>query len=167
MSDQYEVESTEQNGPNVDDQRLEDAQIVRHDIVNALMTDGKGSRVAPTDKDSVYMILTALKDSDGSIYKKKRLVVDEVNAESDRVAAETLTRMFGSDVAKRQPAGGGHGAPIAPRAIGEKLPDFQIQATVSEPVGTPVDLGAIRTEGRRIFKGEVAENTDGGQSPAG
>lgn len=160
---ELQTQPIEQKEISVDDRRLESAQAVRHDIVNALTTDQAGNKAIPTDKDSVYMILTALKDSDSSIYKKKRLVVDEVNAESDRMAAETMNKMFGADVARRQPAGSAPGAPVAPRAVGEQLPDFNVAQTVTEPLGTPVDINSIKSEGRRIFKGQAEESTDGGQ----
>lgn len=143
----------------IDDIRLENAQVVRHDIINALITDSSGKRVIPTDKDSVYMILAAAKDSDSSIYKKKRLNVDEVSAEADRMAAETLSKMFGSDGAKRQPSANAPGTPAAPRAIGQQLPNFDVPSTVADPLGSQVDINEIKTEGRRVFKNQQEEDS--------
>lgn len=143
----------------IDDIRLENSQVVRHDIINELTTDSEGKRRIPTDKDSVYMILAAAKDSDSSIYKKKRLTVDAVSAEADRMAAETLAKMFGADVAKRQPSGNAPGAQSAPRAIGQQLPNFDVPNTVADPVGSQVDINVIKTEGRRVFKNQQEEDS--------
>lgn len=143
----------------IDDERLESAQIVRHDIINALTKDASGNRVIPTDKDSVYMILAAAKDSDSSIFKKKRLDVDAADSETNRLAAETLNRMFGADGARRVPTGSGPGTPVAPRAIGQQLQQFDVPATVADPVGSQVDINEIKSEGRRVFKNQQEEGS--------
>lgn len=157
MSEQ--TTSQENKMESIDDIRLENSQVVRHDIINALTTDTSGNRVIPTDKDSVYMILAAAKDSDSSIYKKKRLTVDAVSAEADRMAAETLSKMFGADGAKRQPSGNAPGTPSAPRAIGQQLPTFDVPSTVADPLGSQVDINEIKTEGRRVFKNQQEEDS--------
>lgn len=157
MSEQTTTQ--EENLESIDDIRLENAQVVRHDIINALTSDESGKKYIPTDKDSVYMILAAAKDSDSSIYKKKRLTVDAVSAEADRMAAETISKMFGADGAKRQPSGNAPGAPAAPRAIGQQLPKFDVPTTVADPLGSQVDINIIKTEGRRVFKNQQEEDS--------
>lgn len=138
----------------IDDERLEHAQSVRHDIVNTLITDNNGNRVIPQDDKMLNVIRGVLKDSDSAIFTKRRLTVEETSAAADKLAAETLSRMFDKDVPMRQ---GGTTTKVAARAVGKDLPSFQVGEHVAEPLGTPVDLGDIKRQGRAAFKGEVEE----------
>lgn len=135
------------------DERLELNQIIRHDLITAQITDSSGAKRIPTDKDSVYMLVALLKDSDKSEHTKKKLVIDTANAETDRIAAQTLERIMARQSPTRHngeaPSGNGEG----PKAVGDKLPTYAIPESIYEEVGTQVDINAIQAEGRAHFKG--------------
>ncbi len=146
MSDQDKLIS-------VDDERLEHAQSVRHDIVNTLITDTQGQRVIPHDEKMLQVIRGVLKDSDSAIFTKRRLTVEETSAATDRMAAEAISKMFEKNQPARQFIGGGSG----PRGIGKELPTYELDSNIAEPLGKPVDLDQIQKLGRATFKGEVED----------
>ncbi len=142
----------------IDDERLEHAQSVRHDIVNTLIHDADGNRAIPQDDKMLNVIRGVLKDSDSAIFTKRRLTVEETSAAADKLAAETLSKMFDKNVPMRQGSGGT--ARATARAVGKDLPSFSVSEHISEPLGTPVDLEQVTRLGRATFKGEEDETLE-------
>lgn len=141
------------------DERLELNQIIRHDLIVAQITDSAGEKRIPTDKDSVYMLVALLKDSDKSEQTKKKMVIDTVNAETDRLAAQTLDRVLSRQSPTRHGAVEGDVRDVTPpKAVGDSLPTYSIPKSIYEEVGTQVDINAIQAEGRAHFKGEDQED---------
>lgn len=143
------------------DDRLELNQIIRHDLIVAQITDSAGVKRIPTDKDSVYMLATLLKDSDKSEHTKKKLVVASVSAEADLLAAQTLDRIMSRQSPTRH---GNHDGDTPrdvtpPKAVGKELPTYTIPKSIYEEVGTQVDINAITADGRAHFKGEDQEDS--------
>lgn len=143
------------------DERLELNQIIRHDLIVAQITDSGGAKRIPTDKDSVYMLATLLKDSDKSEQTKKKLVVASVSAEADLLAAQTLDRIMSRQSPTRHGAVDGEVVreSSGPKAVGNELPTYAIPKSIYEEVGTQVDINAITAEGRAHFKGEDQEDS--------
>lgn len=142
------------------DQRLELNQIIRHDLITAQITDSAGVKRIPTDKDSVYMLVALLKDSDKSEQTKKKMVIDTANAETDRIAAQTLDRIMSRQTPTRHISIEGEVREVVPpKAVGDALPTYSIPISIYEDVGTQVDINAIQAEGRAYFKGEDQEDS--------
>lgn len=135
---------------NQDEVRLSDNQTIRHDIINHLITDTDGVRRIPDDLDALNVVKGLLKDSDSSVFTKKRLSVDEVGAENDRRAAELLEQVMNRvPRTDRRAASTGKG----PDLNRGDLPSFSLTEGETSQVGDVVDLDQITAESRRILKG--------------
>lgn len=136
---------------NPDDARLEWAQELRHDLVVNLTTDQAGSRSLPRDSETLNTIKGLLKDSDGSIFTKRRLSNDEASLENDKLAASLLEKV--ADKLSFNPRDGSIDAELVGPDLSGELPEFDIPETMTSQLGDQVDLDAINREGRRIRKG--------------
>lgn len=133
-----------------DDARLEENQKLRHDVIKHLLTDGNGKRAIPNDADALQLVKGLLKDSDSSVFTKKRLTVDSANAENDRLAAELLDNMINrAKRTRRDDFVSGKG----PDLNAGKLPDFSLTEGEISQVGDTVDLDQIMATGRATLKG--------------
>lgn len=122
---------------------------LRHDVAVELTTDSDGKQRIPKDTETLNALRGFLKDNDSSVFTKRRLNVDEVNAENDARAAELLETMIGKAGLKRPEEATGRG-PDLDRA---KLPEFDITEEVTSSVGNDVDLDQIEADARAKLKG--------------
>lgn len=149
MSDQPIIP---QDGRDVDpdQKRLEENQAIRHDIITHLITDSSGNKSIPIDSDTLNVVKGLLKDSDSSVFTKKRLSVDEVGAENDRRAAELLDQVLNRvPRIDRNAASVGSG----PNLSRGQLPTFSLTEGETSQVGDVVDLDEILAHGRKVMKG--------------
>lgn len=141
-----------------DEERLDFNQQLRHDLVVNLTTTSSGDKYLPTDAETVNTIKGLLKDSDSSVFTKRRVMVEEAGAETDRMAAELLDKVMENiPRAKRDGATGTVKRTNHDKFDESQLPSFDIEEGSLTPVGDDVDLDAINKMGREIKKGQVAE----------
>lgn len=133
-----------------DDDRLLQNQTLRHDIINHLISDKDGKRNIPDDLDALTLVKSLLKDSDSSVFTKKRLTVDEIGAENDRRAAELLDQVLNRAPRIDRNAERSVRGPDISRG---QLPDFNLTQGETSQVGDVVDLDQIVAEGRAKLKG--------------
>lgn len=112
-----------------DDQLLEHNQRLRKKIADTITKNG-----VPEDGDSQYVLLTTLKDMDKQIIDKKRVAIDDKNANVANIVAEAvikISNVFDNvDPFKRVSA-------AAPPVIEhDKIPEY-------EPVNGEMDIGIV------------------------
>lgn len=109
-TENHEVEMT-------DDQILEHNQKIRMRLVKDLTKDGM-----PTDKDDKYILLGSLKDMDKQVIDKKRVAIEDKNANIANTVAAAVTKIAdlvdGGDPFRRKNAG------VIPETEKDKLPDY-------------------------------------------
>lgn len=87
-----------------DDKILENSQKIRNELVKSIIKDGM-----PTDKDDKYILLGALKDMDKQVIDKKKVAIEDKNANVAGVIAEAVSKISqlvdGGDPFKRPGSG--------------------------------------------------------------
>lgn len=139
---------------NVDDTRLELAQVMRHDLVTHLTTNEAGKRSLPHDPETVNALKGLLKDMDSSIFTKRRLTVEATAVENDKLAAEllsTISKKIGGpqrfdDVIEGEVVSG-------PNLDNLQLPVFDIPPEALEVECQDINVEAIISSERRKRKG--------------
>lgn len=132
-----------------DDQILEHNQRIRKQIVDKII-----EKEIPSDADTQYVLLSALKDMDKQVIDKKRVAIDDKNANVANIVAAAVVKisglMDGADPFKRQSAG------LLPETDLAKLPGY-------EPLPGELDVG-ITNETYDDFMGRhgKASNRDVG-----
>lgn len=142
------------NYPSNDDDLLDFNMRLRHDVALDLTTNSDGKRAIPKDNETLNTLRGFLKDNDSSVFTKRRLNVDEIDAENDARAADLLETMMSkaTGIGKRDNQGEATGkGPDLGRA---KLPEFDITDDVTSAVGNEVDLDEITSVARSQLKGE-------------
>jgi hypothetical protein len=107
----------------VDDQRLEDAQKLRHRILHEA---NRAPSILDLDPKTLKVVLSAAKDSDSQIQTSRRMEVDTNNMQLDREIALAIARRKEADVRSE-------GNPFARKALTtavelsrDKLPDVPL-----------------------------------------
>lgn len=139
-----------------DDQRLEMAQMMRHDLVTHLTTNEAGKRQLPHDPETVNSIKGLLKDMDSSVYTKRRLTVEETAVENDKKAAEllsTISKQIGGPKRLDDVIEGEFEA-IGPNLDDIDLPEFDIPETALAVECAEINVEDIITSERRKRKGD-------------
>ncbi len=143
------------NAISMDDVRIEEAQVIRHDLVANLLTDSNGVRQLPTDGDTIDSIRQLLKDSDSSVFTKKRLTVEESAAENDKIAAEILSvisKQIGAPKRINDPIEGECiNAPVGSELV---IPDFDITDASLQLITKDINVDDIISVERRKRKGD-------------
>lgn len=135
-----------------DEERLEFAMRVRHDVIRIFTHNSDGSKVESMGEKEATAVKGLLKDIDGSIYTKKRLSVDEATAESDMAIAEAAERIL-----ERLPMvtrDKGDLPEVVPEVSAKDLPDFDITEEMVSDVGSDFDFDQLMEEQRKKAKGE-------------
>ena len=140
----------DENIVNPDDERLLQNQALRHDIITHLISDKDGKRHIPDDLDALTLVKSLLKDSDASVFTKKRLTVDEAGVENDRRAAELLEQVMSRAPRIDRNAERSRRGPDISRG---ELPNFSLTNGETSQVGDVVDLDRIVADGRATLKG--------------
>jgi len=129
---------TDENTQMNDEDYLEFGQRLRHDIVTNLTTDSSGLKRLPIDTETLTVIKGMLKDSDSSVFTKRRVMVDEASVENDKRAADiveaTLNRLTRH---KRDPEKLVGSGPVIDENL---LPKFDIESGATSEVGDSVDF---------------------------
>ena len=101
-----------------DDQILENSQRIRKQIVDKIV-----EKDIPTDADTQYVLLSALKDMDKQVIDKKRVAIEDKNSNVASVVAAAVLKisnlMDGADPFKRQSAG------LLPQTEIDRLPGYE------------------------------------------
>ena len=142
------------------EERLDFGQELRHDLVVNLITDESGAKTLPTDKDTLDSIRNLLKDVSDIELKRRKLDIAETAVEVDLLAAQVLANLSKDRTARSR---GGDNLPGENKILGDKskLPNFNIDRRLFEPVGNEVDINKIQEEGRKHFKGESNPTEEG------
>lgn len=141
-----------------ENERLEYAQLTRHDIVRCFTHDEDGTPTRMIGKEEGQLVRGLLKDMDSSIYTGRRLTVEAANAENDkaiaRLAEDALARLptVGRDKSRYEASDS-----KGPSVDDSALRKYDLTEGVVEPVGNDVDLDDIARKGREIFKGVKAD----------
>lgn len=143
----------EQETPMKDEEYLDFNQRLRHDVVVHLTTSEAGDKRIPGDNESLNVLKGFLKDSDSSVFNKRRVMVEEAGVENDKRAADIIESALG------QLSRNGRDGEVDNRATGpvvdeSQLPKFDITEGAMSQVGDAVDLDQVQRDGRRIRKGE-------------
>lgn len=140
------------------DDRLMFNQTIRHDVAVALTHNEAGERVMPTDKDSVYMLMTVLKDSDGTELKRRKLNIDNRAAEADALAATVLAKLADRiSVTSRGDQHTGTNTGYMPKVDPSALAGVDLDMANYEKLGNEVDLDEINRLGREHYKGKTQD----------
>lgn len=138
-----------------DEQYLDMAQALRHDLVNNLITDESGKRALPSDSDTVNSIKGLLKDMDSSVFTKKRLTVEETAAENDKRAAELLSKVAAKIGGPRRIDDPIEGEVVhLPNVDDLQLPEFDIPVEALETECKEINVEEIVEKERIRRKGE-------------
>lgn len=143
----------EQQTPMKDEDYLDHNQRLRHDIVVHLTTSESGDKRIPGDNETLNTLKGFLKDSDSSVFNKRRVMVEEAGVENDKRAADIIESALG------QLTRNGRDGDVDARSTGpvideSQLPNFDITEGAMSQVGDAVDLDQVQRDGRRIRKGE-------------
>jgi len=139
----------------IDDNVLSFGQSMRHDLVVNMTTDSGGKKRLPHDPESVNAIRGLLKDSDSSVFTKRRVMTEEASAENDKRAADILERVLDGAHRSTRDATEYVSGRDGPNMDASRLPKFDIEAGAVSDVGDVVDLDDIIKKGRQVRKGEV------------
>lgn len=144
----------EQKTPMKDEDYLDFNQKLRHDVVVHITTNEEGAKRIPSDSESLNVLKGFLKDSDSSVFGKRRVMVEEAGVENDKRAADIIESALG------QLSRNGRDGDIDARSTGpvideSQLPKFDITDGALTQVGDAVDLDQVQRDGRRVRKGEV------------
>lgn len=137
------------------------AQQVRIKAVSEVTTDSNGKFTIPIDKEDKNFLAKMLKDSDASVFGKRRTEVDQQNANTNAMAAEVIAKIEDNCVGVLRDGRTYDGEveevhskrhlDIDPN----RLPDVEIKPGEISGVGSEVvDLDSIREEQRKELKGE-------------
>lgn len=128
-----------------DDFILMNSQLVRKKLVDELVKDGK----VPTDNDSQYVLLSALKDMDKQVIDKRRAAIEDKNTNVAKVVADAVTKiagMFaGNDPFKRRGVGE---IPVVER---DRIPEY-----IPAPGETEIGLTSDNYDGFMSKNGKAS-----------
>lgn len=144
----------EQKTPMKDEDYLEFNQKLRHDVVVHLTTKEDGTASLPSDNESLNTLKGFLKDSDSSVFGKRRVMVEEAGVENDKRAADIIESALGQ-LSRNGRDGVTDQRQSGPVIDESQLPNFEITEGALTQVGDAVDLDQVQREGRRVRKGEV------------
>lgn len=146
MSDNNETEKVP-----VDDQRLERAQVLRHDLVAVLLYNEDGTIKTDIDLEKVNVCKGLMKDSDSSIYTKRRVMTEEKSVEVDRQAAEILRRMDFAPPKRKDEKMQLTKDYKGPEIDESLLPDDEMPEGITKSLGgETIDMDEIMSRGRSI-----------------
>lgn len=94
-------EVTESNIPSKDDERLERTQEIREKIISVLAGEPLDLSANAKDKDHAKTLLTVMKDMDDQILKRKKLMVDEKNTETNAAMIAAIAREMSVNSARQ------------------------------------------------------------------
>lgn len=135
-----------------EEERLEFAQMMRHDIVRMFMFDADGNPTRLVDSESGTLVKGVLKDMDASIYTNRRLSADEASAESDKVIAESIERILAGLPKIGRVDSDPSTVTYRPSLANDVIDKIKLKDTESSAVGDNVDIDEVMAAGRAKYK---------------